>query len=81
MLWGGLLNLSTRIGAATKLSFNNTYTRGADNEATDLSGLQRGVRARPSTSPGSTYIERRVRSNQLSGEHLLGQRHFVSTGR
>ena len=38
MLWGGLLNLSTRIGDGTKLSFNNTYTRSADNEAQVLDG-------------------------------------------
>ena len=38
VLWGGLLNLSTRIGAHTKLSFDNLYTRTADNEAIALNG-------------------------------------------
>jgi hypothetical protein len=32
VLWGGLLNLSSRVGSSTRLALNNTYTRGADNE-------------------------------------------------
>ena len=75
VLWGGILNLSTRLGATSKLSFNNTYNRSADNEATRLAG-QRGVRGRPRRHP-STFTERTVRSHQLTGEHLFGPRHLV----
>ncbi|MGH7341093.1 MAG: carboxypeptidase regulatory-like domain-containing protein, partial [Candidatus Rokuibacteriota bacterium] len=39
VLWGGMANLTTRLGAYSKLSFNNTYTRGAENLATQLAGF------------------------------------------
>ncbi|MGH7580785.1 MAG: TonB-dependent receptor domain-containing protein [Gemmatimonadales bacterium] len=76
VLWGGLLNLSTRIGAGTKLSFNNSLTRTADNEATQLVGFyeQNAVNL---ALTRLTFVERSVRSNQLLGEHLLGERHFL----
>jgi outer membrane receptor protein involved in Fe transport len=77
VLWGGLLNLSSRLGASTRLAFNNTYTRSADNEASDLLGFNEEF---SSTFDFTrlTYTERAVRSNQLSGEHLLSQRSFAS---
>ena len=62
---------------ATRLSFNNTYTRGADNEAPDLHRLQRGILHPTFDFARLTFTERSVRSNQLPGEHLLGQRSFV----
>jgi outer membrane receptor protein involved in Fe transport len=76
VLWGGLLNLSTRIGAGTKLSFNNSLTRTADNEATQLAGFyeQNAVNL---ALTRLTFVERSVRSNQLLGEHMLGDRHFL----
>jgi len=77
VLWGGLLNLSARIGASTRVALNNTYTRGADNEASGLVGFNEEF----STAfdfTRLTYTERSVRSNQLSGEHLLGERSLVS---
>ena len=78
MLWGGLLNLSTRVGTGTKLSFNNTYTRTADNEATLLDGNNEEFsQFNPLTITRLQFIERSVRSNQVQGEHLLGQRHFL----
>jgi hypothetical protein len=33
VLWGGIANLSTLVGTRTRLHFNNTFTRSADNEA------------------------------------------------
>ena len=33
VLWGGLVNLSTLIGANARLMLNNTYNRTADNDA------------------------------------------------
>ncbi len=76
VLWGGLLNLSTRLGGGTKLSFNNSLTRTADNEATRLNGFyeQNAINL---DLTRLTFIERSVRSNQLLGEHLLGERHFL----
>ncbi len=76
VLWGGLLNLSTRIGTATKLSFNNSLTRTADNEATQLAGFyeQNAVNL---ALTRLTFVERSVRSNQLLGEHSLGERHLL----
>ncbi len=76
VLWGGLLNLSTRLGAATKLSFNNSLTRTADNEATRLAGFyeQNAINL---DLTRLTFVERSVRSNQVVGEHLLGERHFL----
>jgi outer membrane receptor protein involved in Fe transport len=76
VLWGGLLNLSTRLGTGTKLSLNNSLTRTADNEATRLSGFyeQNAINL---DLTRLTFVERSVRSNQLLGEHLLGERHFL----
>lgn len=78
VLWGGLLNLSTRLGASTKVQFNNTYTRSADNEAKTLHGVneefsQLGELAITRLS----FTERSVRSHQLRGEHLFGDRTFL----
>jgi hypothetical protein len=76
VLWGGLLNLSTRLGSSTKLSFNNSLTRTADNEATRLSGFYEQNAINLDLTRLS-FVERNVRSNQLLGEHLLGERHFL----
>src|SRR5918994_1990611 len=76
VLWGGLLNVSTRVGAGTKLSFNNSLTRTADNEATRLGGYyeQNAINL---DLTRLTFVERSVRSNQLTGEHQLADRHSV----
>ena len=75
VLWGGVANLSTAIGTHSRISANNIYNRSADNDAR----LERGV----SDDLGGTeveierlrYVERAIRSNQLTGEHRLGSRH------
>ena len=78
VLWGGLLNLSTRVGTGTKLSLNNTYTRAADNEASLLDGdNEEFSQFNPLTITRLQFIERSVRFDQLQGEHLLGERHFL----
>lgn len=76
VLWGGLLNLSTRLGSSSKLSLNNSLTRTADNEATHLNGFyeQNAINL---DLTRLTFVERSVRSNQLLGEHLLGGRHLL----
>lgn len=76
VLWGGLLNLSTRIGANTKLYVNNSYTRGGDNEALDVQGFYEQFQL-PLEVTRLTMTSRSVYSGQLGAEHLLGQRHIV----
>ncbi|HKT59685.1 MAG TPA: TonB-dependent receptor [Gemmatimonadales bacterium] len=78
VLWGGLLNLSTHVGTGSKLSLNNTYTRTADNEASVLDGNNEEFsQYNPLVLTRLTFTERAVRSNQIQGEHLFGERHFV----
>jgi len=74
VLWGGILNLSTRLGGASKLKFNNSYNRSADNEATRLAGVYEEF-GRLVELTRLTFTERSVRSHQLRGEHLLAGRH------
>ncbi|MBW8772072.1 MAG: carboxypeptidase regulatory-like domain-containing protein, partial [Gemmatimonadetes bacterium] len=77
VLMGGMLNLSTRLGSTSKLSFNNTFTRGGDNEATIVGGFDE----EPASVQQTTrldFVSRTVRSNQIAGQHLLGVRHNLS---
>ena len=76
VLWGGILNLTTRLGASTKLSFNNTHNRSGDNEATELAGENEEFDTDLDVTR-LTFTERTVRSHQLTGEHLLGEQHLV----
>jgi outer membrane receptor protein involved in Fe transport len=76
VLYGGILNLSTRIGANSKISFNNTYNRTADNEATELAGFNEEFNTDLDVTR-LTFTQRTVRSHQLMGEHMLGQSHLV----
>ena len=76
VLWGGLFNLSTRPGSSTKLSMNNAYTRGGDNQATHMAGFNEDL-GRTFDITRLTFTERTVRSTQLVGEHLLGGRHTL----
>jgi hypothetical protein len=78
VLWGGLANFTSRLGQHTKLSFNNTLTRSADNEATILVGENEEFsQFNPFHITRLTFVERSVRSNQLQGEHLFGSRSLV----
>lgn len=78
VLWGGLVNLSTRIGTGTRLQFNNTYSRTADNEAVTLDGVNEEFSQLGRLDiTRLTFTERSVRSHQVAGEHQLGERHFV----
>ncbi|MDQ3426716.1 MAG: carboxypeptidase regulatory-like domain-containing protein, partial [Gemmatimonadota bacterium] len=76
VLWGGIFNLSTRLGSSSKLSLNNTYNRSADNEASELAGDNEEFDVNLDVTR-LTFTERTVRSHQLTGEHLLGQDHLV----
>lgn len=77
VLWGGIANLSTRLGSSTRLTFNNTYNRGGDNSAIRMAGFHEEF-ARTFDITRLQYVSRAVRSNQLAGEHLLARRHTVS---
>jgi len=77
ILWGGLVNLSTRIGTGTRLTTSNTYTRSADNEANILTGSNEEF-GQTFQFTRLTYTERSMRSNQLTGEHLFGTRHLFN---
>jgi hypothetical protein len=76
VLWGGIANLSTRLGGASRLQFNNTYNRSADNEATRLAGVYEEFGGLVDLTR-LTFVERSVRSHQLRGEHLLAGRHRI----
>jgi hypothetical protein len=76
VLWGGLANFSTQVGAASRLSVNALYNRTADNSAR----VETGTFSSDQTQARITrmqYVERSVHSLQLAGDHLFGERsHF-----
>jgi TonB-dependent receptor len=76
VLWGGLLNLSTRLGGGSKISLNNLYDRSGENEATHYQGGNEEF-SYDFDLTRLTFTERSLRSNQLAGQHLLGGRHHV----
>jgi hypothetical protein len=76
VLWGGLANFSTFFGSHSRLSFNNTYSRSADNEARFEQGFYENHGTNVQIER-LRYIERTVRSHQLAGEHQLDARHRV----
>ena len=78
VLWGGLLNLSALVGTGTKIEFNNTYNRSADNIAhTDWGTLEEFQQVDSVQRSQVQYIERSVRSNQLRATHHLDRHNAV----
>jgi len=77
VLWGGILNLTSRFGAGTKISFNNTYNRSGDNSALRAGGHNEEF-DREFDITRLDYVSRSVRSNQLAGEHLVAGRHQLA---
>ena len=77
VLWGGIFNLSSRFGSSTKLTFNNTYNRSGDNTAVRAAGANEEF-ARDLDVTRLQYVSRSVRSNQLSGEHLIGHDNTIT---
>ncbi|MDQ2669330.1 MAG: carboxypeptidase regulatory-like domain-containing protein, partial [Gemmatimonadota bacterium] len=65
VLWGGLLNLSTRMGASTRLTLDNSYTRSAENEASLLAGRNEEFDT-PLMLSRLTFTARSVRSSRLA---------------
>ncbi len=72
-LWGGVLNLSSLVGTRNRLTLNNTFTRGADNEARYEEGFDEN-NAVPFQITRLRYVQRAVFSSQLGGEHELSDR-------
>lgn len=71
-LVGGLFNVSTMIGAKSRIMLNNTYTRSSDNTAR----VSVGPTAAYSADAERTtlrFIAREIRSNQLKAEHAFGR--------
>ena len=74
-LWGGIVNLSTRIGGDHLFEFNNTFDRSADNEAhVDWGTLEEFAQVDSIRRTSLRYVERTIRSNQFRAEHQLGGR-------
>ena len=76
VLWGGMLNFTTRVAGGSKFRFNNSYTRSGDNDALRLVGDNEEFAERFLVTRQG-FTSRSVRSNQLVGEHLLGNRHLI----
>lgn len=76
VMWGGLANFSTLIAGHSRLMFNNTYSRTADNDARREYGFfeNEGFRARIDRQQ---YVERSVRSTQVAAEHQFGEQQRV----
>lgn len=72
--WGGLLNLSTMVTPRTLLSFNNTYTRSADNDARRSTGPAFAFGLANVERMTLRFVERAIYSSQLKGEHALSGR-------
>jgi outer membrane receptor protein involved in Fe transport len=75
VLWGGLTNLSTQIGQYSRVAFNGIYNRSADNTAR----VESGVFSSDQTTAKITrqvYVERAIRSAQLTGDHQWGDHHI-----
>jgi hypothetical protein len=70
VLWGGLTNLSTLIGASSRLSFNGMYNRSADSDARVELG-EFSSDATPVQITRMQYTQRGVYSGQLAGEHQV----------
>jgi outer membrane receptor for ferrienterochelin and colicin len=72
VLWGGVANFSTLLGTHTRLAFNNTYNRTADNEARSERGFSENLGTELDVQR-LRYVERSIRSNQLGIERSFGE--------
>ncbi|MGH7560720.1 MAG: TonB-dependent receptor domain-containing protein [Gemmatimonadales bacterium] len=75
VLFGGLTTLSTTVGGS-RFSVNASYNRTADNDARYEEGDSENLGGRFGITR-LRYVERRVFSAQLRGEHQLGEQHRV----
>ena len=75
VLWGGLTNLSTQLGDASRVFFNGIFNRSADNDARVETGVF-AADAIPVKISRMQYVERGVYSGQFGGEHQFGESRF-----
>jgi TonB-dependent receptor len=72
VLWGGVANFNALLSGRTRLAFNNTYNRSADNDARFETGISENYGQLPLEITRLRYVERMIRSQQLLGTHELG---------
>ena len=77
VLWGGVANASILSGAHSRIAFNNTYNRSADNEARFEVGTSENYGNLPLQITRLRYVERAIRSHQLLGEHEISDRQRI----
>jgi outer membrane receptor protein involved in Fe transport len=76
--WGGVANFSTLLGNGSLISLNNTFTRSADNEARRSEGSAFAFSGGNIQRMTLRFVERSIRSTQLTGEHAIGTRNNVT---
>ena len=79
VMWGGLTNLSTLLGQHTRLSFNGTLNRTADNEARFEVGESENHGGIPMEIQRLRFVARTIHSAQLGAEHQLGRHALDAT--
>jgi TonB-dependent receptor len=79
VLLGGLANFSTLVRGSSRLSFNNTFNRTADNDARIERGTFEEIGA-PVAIEVLDYVQRALWSSQLAGEHTLGRQQLAWSG-
>ncbi len=72
VLWGGLANISTLIGAHSRFFFNGNLNRSADNEARFEVGASENHGNIPMEVQRLRFVQRTVGSAQLGAEHQVG---------
>jgi hypothetical protein len=69
--WGGIFNVTLKLGGSTKIGLRNLYTRSADETTRSASGSETGSNLFEQTYQ-VRYVERILWQSQLAGEHRLG---------
>ncbi len=73
-LWGGLLNVSYKLGDFHKISLKNLYNRAGDDEVTTFSGNNYDSGAEWQNT-GLRFVSRATYAGQLIGEHAFPALH------
>ncbi|MBS1913030.1 MAG: carboxypeptidase-like regulatory domain-containing protein [Bacteroidetes bacterium] len=69
VLWGGILNMSYKLGDLHTISIRNTYNRTAEDQLTQVSGINNGdVENHPTVFQ---YLQRAFYSGQVGGDHVI----------
>lgn len=70
VLWGGIVNLSYKLGAHHKLSARSVFSQAAEDEVVSLAGFN-NLTQNDDLLTGFRYVARTSCSVQVSGDHLL----------